>query len=158
MLSTDFLPQNMSVNLHSTSKLRMWYVRTKTFIYYRQIIYFHSFINCTSFRNFNSVCSSTLYATLRILTHTLKAKPWSVLSDILSTLQNDTRHFTWFSPFTAWGPHTWLIKVRASTQRSVRFVPSLKEYKYTHVHLFNLYYNAVKEVLKLPSFTDGKKS
>lgn len=29
------------------------------------------------------------------------------------------------------------------------FVPSLKEYKYTHVHLFNLYYNAVKEVLKL---------
>ena len=115
MLSTDFLPQNMSVDLHSTSKLRMWYVRTKTFIYYRQIIDFPSFMNCISFINFKSVWSSTLYATEDTNLFIL----WSLNPDQYSVIHYLICKMTWgtlfgfqslISPFTALGSHKWLIK------------------------------------------------
>ena len=149
MLSTDFLPQNMSVDLHSTSKLRMWYVRTKTFIYYKQIIYFHSFINCTSFRNFKSVWSSTLYATKDtnfFILWSLNPDQYLVIHYLICKMTCGTLFGfqSLISPFTALGSHMWLIKLRVSTQYSVCFVPSLKKYKYTHIHLSSLYYNAVK--------------
>ena len=135
MLSTDFLPQNMSVDLHSTSKLRMWYVRTKTFIYYKQIIYFHSFINCTSFRNFKSVWSSTLYATKDtnfFILWSLNPDQYLVIHYLICKMTCGTLFGfqSLISPFTAVGSHMWLIKIRVSTQYSVCFVSSLKKYKY----------------------------
>ena len=143
---------NHSLGMHQTWKFSSFFpssFNAHLEICTQKDLIFHSFINCTSFRNFKSVWSSTLYATKDtnfFILWSLNPDQYLVIHYLICKMACCTLlgFQSLISPFTALGSHMWLIKVRVSTQYSVCFVPSLKKYKYTHIHLSSLYYNAVK--------------